>query len=222
MDRLPREHEESFSFSEVKKKKKKKKTFTRNVRELSWRKSEQKSGKSQRECHCTVREGILKAVKSGLASARSLESSQQYSRVEQKSRNSVQCVTSQLLSSLMKTAPQRTYDQKQLVYASLFLLPYRKNISLFRLKKHSHVIREVVALKEVGSDDISSQVGVDMRIYVCVCLFAHLYLFFCCLPPVSSVIVNVYHCFQTRAHKMFLLLLNLRVFECEKIKYWDY
>lgn len=177
MDRLPREHE-GFSFSEIKKKKR---TFTRNVRELSWRKSEQKSGKSQRECHCTRREGILKAVKSGLASARSLESSQQYSRVKQKLRNSVQRVTSQLLSSLMKTAPQRTYDffQKQLVYASLFLLLYRKNISLFRLKKHSHVIKGVVAcsIKEVGSLMISRvSVGVDMC--VCICLFAHLYLFF--------------------------------------------
>lgn len=183
MDRLPREYE-GFSFSEIKKKKR---TFTRNVRELSWRKSEQKSGKSQRECHCTRREGILKAVKSGLASARSLESSQQYSRVKQKLRNSVQRVTSQLLSSLMKTAPQRTYDffQKQLVYASLFLLLYRKNISLFRLKKHSHVIKGVVACSKRGwqFDDISSQCWCR---YVCMYVSIRtLILIFCCLPLAS-------------------------------------
>lgn len=111
-------------------------------------------------------------VKSGLASARSLESSWQYSRVKQKPRDSVQRVTSQLLSSLMKTAPQRTGDfcQKQLLCAFLFLLLSRKNISLFRLKKHSHVIRRVVACsaKEVGRfDDVSSQCWLYMCIYVC-------------------------------------------------------
>lgn len=110
-------------------------------------------------------------VKSSLASARSLESSWQYSRVKQKPRDSVQRVTSQLLSSLMKTAPQRTGDfcQKQLLCAFLFLLLSRKNISLFRLKKHSHVIRRVVACsaKEVGSL-MMSRVSVG---YTCVYMY---------------------------------------------------
>lgn len=134
-------------------------------------------------------------VKSGLASARSLESSWQYSRVKQKPRDSVQRVTSQLLSSLMKTAPQRTGDfcQKQLLCASLFLLLSRKNIFLFRLKKHSHVIRRVVACsaKEVGSLMMSRVSAGYTCVYVCVCLFAHLYLFFSFLSPALPVIVNI-------------------------------